>query len=142
MDNKLELENQKKRKCKRNILIDLRKILNIYSEAEKIDIKTKRRIKLSFIYENSLEFGFCYLIVSFGYTDEYSEAILTELHEETKEKSYLDHWYLTPKYCWSIGGKLDVNEHALQPRINHLKKTIARLEQELNIKSKDHEKTH
>jgi len=115
---------------KLNILIFLRKILKLYEEA-----KRNTTNQMDFIDRKNLEYGFCWLIRSFCFTQEYTIKIIRELQKETLELDIKIHWYDTPTFC-SLTNGYTINKHALQPRINHLKRTIKRLEKELNIKYK------
>jgi hypothetical protein len=75
------------------------------------------------VYNNYCQMGFCFWIIVNGFS--YDE-VLDELIEDVKTFFIDTFWYNTFKYSDNHN-----NFETLVPRINHLKRTIARIEKEI-----------
>lgn len=113
------------------ILIELKKARDTYKAAS-ISIKnlctTPGRANAFFKMNYSLKFGFCHYfqINSTGIYD----FLINELEKDLLEKSPHEYWYKSCNYCLIVNHKL-LLDLAILPRLDHLQRTINRLENEL-----------
>lgn len=119
---------------KQQILSEVIKMRDLWQKAIEID----SNLFYKFLYINKIYKGFCFYIKSIFDVDEY-KLILNELSLDLEVNRHLfndDYYY--PVYMF-ITNFNNIRIIQLQPRLDHLNRTIARLEKEIAIEnSKDY----
>lgn len=135
MDNKLEFKKAQKQMSKRFLLLELKKALLDYEKAY-----NDKKISKEKLDKMCLTHGFCNYFFWKPIPSNFTKTIIEELFNDLKESFSVDvAWYKMPCEIYMERFKFfqmtRIKKSCLQPRIKHLKRTIARLEKELNIES-------
>lgn len=77
--------------------------------------------------QTNTQFGFCYYFEKLGFSNSYIRRILFELYVDYKGIKEMDEKYFWYEVFFTAYSK----ENSILPRIEHLKRTIARLKKEL-----------
>ncbi len=117
---------------KERILIELKKARDTYKAAS-ISIKnlctTPGKARAFFDKNYKLKYGFCHFF-QFTCTDFQSDFLLNELAKDLLDKSPHEYWYKSCNFCLLVNHKT-ILDLAILPRLEHLQRTINRLENEL-----------
>ena len=114
------------------ILIELKKARDTYKAAS-ISIKnlctTPRKTRKFFEANYNLRFGFCHFFQLMSTFSQY-DILLNELEKDLLGKPLYEYWYKSCNFC-IICNHETILDLAILPRLEHLQRTINRLENEL-----------
>lgn len=112
------------------ILINLKEVEKVYSDAIQTLDEYVHPVDLFVL---RIKYGICFYIIA-NYPTNSHLFMMNELKKDflPNHENFGNYWYTPPNYYFNVHGDTSlIKQNALKPRLEHLQRTIKRLENEL-----------